>query len=220
MSRKLFEHNFFPKFELERVNINGVRHYATPDGKKYKSVTTILGEKTDKTALYEWRKRVGEAEANRVSTQAANRGTAIHSICEYYLLNEPNYPKGVMPVNMDTFKQLRPHIDEHIGKIYGIEYFLYSHQLKTAGATDCIADYDGIPTIVDFKTSRKPKKEEWIENYFLQATAYALMAEELLCEWQFKIPQIAIMIAVDDEQPQLFVKQKEQYVEKVLEIFK
>ena len=111
MSRKLFNHAFFPKFNLERLNIDGVRHYATPDGGKYKSVTTILGEKTDKTALFEWRKRVGEEEATRVSVQAGNRGTAVHSLCESYLLNEVNYPKGAMPTNIDTFRKLRPLID-------------------------------------------------------------------------------------------------------------
>ena len=217
--RKIFEHSFFPKFELERVNIDGVRHYATPDGKKYKSVTTILGEKTDKTALLEWRKRVGEEEANKISTQAANRGTAIHNIAEHYLLNQESYPKGVMPTNIDTFKKLRPLIDENISKIYGIEYYLYSHELKTAGATDCIADWNGIPSVIDFKTSRKLKKEEWIENYFLQATCYAMMAEELLHEWQFKVPQIVIMIAVDHEEPQVFVRDKQHYIERVKQIF-
>ena len=117
MSRKIFEHAFFPKIELERVVIDGARHYVTPEGKKYKSVTTILSERTDKTHLLEWRKRVGEAEATKISVQAANRGTAIHNIAEQYLLNETNYPKGVMPANIDTFKKLRPLIDKHIGRI-------------------------------------------------------------------------------------------------------
>ena len=215
-SRKIFEHSFFPKIELERVVIDGKRHYATPTGEKYPSVTTVLSEKLDKTALLEWRAKVGEAEANRISTQAANRGTAIHSICEHYLLNEPSYPKGTMPSNVDTFKALRPLIDEHIGTVYGLEYYLYSHELQTAGATDCIADFQGIPSIIDFKTARKLKKEEWIQNYFLQATCYAMMAEERL---PIKIPQIAIMIAVDHEEPQLFVKNKSDYVDRVREIF-
>ena len=214
--RKIFEHEFYTPFRLERIEIDGVRHYATPDGMKYKSVTTILGEKTDKTALYEWRKRVGDVEANKISTQAANRGTAIHNICEHYLLNNERYPKGAMPTNIDTFKKLKPIIDENIGKIYGIEYYLYSHQLKTAGATDCIAEWNGVPSIIDFKTSRKLKKEEWIENYFLQATCYAMMAEERL---PLVVPQIVIMIAVDHEEPQVFVKNKQQYMDQVNQIF-
>ena len=216
MSRKIFEHSFFPNIQLERVVIDGARHYITPEGRKYKSVTTILSEKSDKTHLIEWRKRVGEAEANKISTRAANRGTAIHDIAEYYLLNNPSYPKGVMPANVDTFKSLRPLIDEHIGTVYALEHFMYSDLLMTAGATDCIAEFDGIMTIVDFKTSTKLKKEEWIQNYFLQATAYALMAEE---RHGIEVPQIAIMIAVDHKEPQLFVKPKYLYVDEVRELF-
>jgi genome maintenance exonuclease 1 len=196
--------------------IDGKRHYVTPEGGKYKSVTTILDEKLDKTALLEWRKKVGEAEANRISTQAANRGTAIHNIAEHYLLNNESFPKGSMPANIDTFRKLRPILDEHIGKIYGLEYFLYSDTLKTAGATDCIAEFDGVNSIVDFKTSRKPKKEEWIQSYFLQATCYAMMAEEQL---GLVIPQIAILIAVDHEEPQIFVKPKYLYQDEVRELF-
>ena len=216
MSRKIFEHSFFPKIELERVVIDGVRHYATPNGKRYKSVTTILSEKTDKTHLYEWRKRVGEAEANKISTQAANRGTAIHTICEQYLLNETNYPKGVMPTNLATFKTLRPIIDENIGMIYGLEHFMYSDLLQTAGATDCIAEFNGVMSIIDFKTSTKLKQESWIQNYFLQATAYALMTEE---RHNVEVPQIVILIAVDHEEPQVFVKSKLEYISKVHELF-
>jgi len=216
LSRKIFEHSFFPKIELERVVIDGVRHYATPNGKRYKSVTTILSEKTDKTHLYEWRKRVGEAEANKISTQAANRGTAIHTICEQYLLNETNYPKGVMPTNLATFKTLRPIIDENIGMIYGLEHFMYSDLLQTAGATDCIAEFNGVMSIIDFKTSTKLKQESWIQNYFLQATAYALMTEE---RHNVEVPQIVILIAVDHEEPQVFVKSKLEYISKVHELF-
>ena len=214
--RKIFEHEFYTPFRLERVVIDGKRHYVTPSGQKYKSVTTILDEKLDKTGLLEWRKKVGEAEANRTSTQAANRGTAIHDIAEHYLLNKESFPKGCMPANVDTFRQLRPILDEHVGKIYGLEYFLYSDVLKTAGATDCIAEFDGINSIIDFKTSRKVKKEEWIQSYFLQATCYAMMAEERL---GLAIPQIAILIAVDHEEPQVFVKPKLEFISRVREIF-
>jgi genome maintenance exonuclease 1 len=216
LSRKIFEHSFFPKIELERVVIDGVRHYATPDGKRYKSVTSILSEKSDKTHLIEWRKRVGEVEANKISTRAANRGTAIHDIAEHYLLNNPSYPKHAMPANIDTFNSLRPLIDEHIGTVYALEHFMYSDLLMAAGATDCIAEFDGVMSIIDFKTSTKLKKEEWIQNYFLQATAYAIMAEE---RHGIEVPQIAIMIAVDHEDPQLFVKPKYLYVDEVRELF-
>jgi genome maintenance exonuclease 1 len=217
MSRKkFFEHKLLPEFQLERVTIDGQRHYQTPNGKAYKSVTTILSEKTDKTHLFEWRKRVGEEEANKISVRAANRGTAIHTICENYLLNHESYPPNSMPANIDTFKALRPLIDDHIGMIYGLEHYMYSDELMTAGATDCIAEFDGVMSIIDFKTSTKIKKEEWIQNYFLQATAYALMAEE---RHGIEVPQIVILIAVDHEEPQLFVKPKSLYVDAVRELF-
>jgi len=213
---KLFEHQFFPKIDLERIVIDGVRHYMSPTGKAYPSVTTVLGRKTDKTHLIEWRKRIGEAEATKISVKAANRGTAIHTICESYLLNHDNYPAKSMPANIDTFKTLKPLIDQHIGTIYGLEHFMYSDTLMTAGATDCIAEFDGIMSVIDFKTSTKLKKEDWIQNYFYQATAYALMTEE---RHQVDVPQIAIMIAVDNEEAQLFVKPKSIYVDEVRKLF-
>lgn len=216
MARKQFEHEFLKFEELEAESVDGKRYYRLPDGSLVKSVTTIIGEKSDKTALMEWKKRVGEAEAQKISTQAANRGTAMHTICERYLLNEEHYPRSAMPSNIDSFKQLRPFLDRNIEKVYGLEAPLYSYQLKTAGRSDCIASWNGTPTIVDFKTSRKLKKAEWIENYFVQATCYAMMCEE---RTGLHIPQIVVLIAVDDEQPQLFSYTTDMFVDKVKQIF-
>jgi len=217
-SRKIFTHKFFEYEELPRVVIEGKRYYQLPDGSLAKSVTTAISDASDKTALYEWRAKVGEAEANKISTQAANRGTALHTICEHYLLNKEKMkmPPNTMPVNVFTFKQIRPYIDGCLDNIYGIEARLYSYELKAAGTADCIADWNGIPSIIDFKTSRKEKKEEWIENYFLQATTYALMFEERI---GICIPQIVILIAVDDQEPQIFIKHKLGYIDKVKAIF-
>jgi len=215
-SRKLFNHKFFEFEELPRVVIEGKRYYQLPDGSLAKSVTTAISDASDKTALYEWRAKVGEVEANKISTQAANRGTSLHSICENYLLNEDKMPPNTMPVNVFTFKQIRPFIDNHIDNIYGIEARLFSYKLKAAGTADCIAEWDGVPSIIDFKTSRKEKKEEWIENYFLQATTYAMMFEE---RTGIVVPQIVILIAVDHQEPQVFVKSKDTFVKKVLQIF-
>ena len=216
MSRKLFEHQLLPNIDLPRVEIDGKRYYQLPDGSLAKSVTTAIGDSMDKKHLYEWRARVGEEEANKIANQAAVRGTALHSICEAYLMNELNYPKGTVPFNMFSFKQLRPYIDANINKVYGIEHRLYSTKLKAAGTADCICEWNNIPTIVDFKTSKKLKKEEWIQNYYLQATTYAMMVEEL---FNIHVPQFAIMITVDHENPQIFVKEKAPYVDRVLEIF-
>lgn len=216
MSRRFFDHSLFEFEQLKSVEQNGKRYYELPNGTYARSVTTRIGEASDKTALMEWRAKVGEAEAQRISTQAAVRGTAIHSICEAYLMNEPTYPKGAMPTNIDLFRTLRPYMDDHIGRVFGIEAPLYSYALGAAGRTDCIAEWDGVPSIIDFKTARKLKKEEWIENYFLQATTYALMAEE---RTGLIIPQFVIMIAVDHEDPQIFVKEKQPYINRVKEIF-
>ena len=215
---KKFKHNFVPFVELENEYINGQRYYVLPDGvTKLKSVTTILGEKTDKTALLEWRKKVGDAEADRISNQATRRGTSIHTIAERYVLNEENIFRNQMPVNIDSFKPIQDTLDEHVDNIFGIEMPLYSKALGCAGRTDLVAEYDGKLSIIDFKTSRRLKKEEWIENYFLQSTVYSMMFE-----WTYKIavPQIAIIITVDDEKtPQTFVTERSKYVNRVLEIF-
>lgn len=191
-----------------------------PDGvTKLKSVTTVLSEKLDKTALLEWRKKVGEEEANKISTQAARRGTAIHNLAEKYVLNEDMDPifRKEMPINVETFKKIQPVLDEKIGLVLGVEMPLYSKVLGCAGRTDLVAEYDGKLSIVDFKTSRRLKKEEWIENYFLQATIYSMMFE-----WTYNIavPQIAIIIAVDDEEtPQTFVMERSKYIDRVKELF-
>ena len=216
---KKFKHNFVPFVELTTENINGQRHYVLPDGiTKLKSVTTILGEKSDKTALNEWRKKVGDAEADRISNQAARRGTSIHKIAERYVLNEENIYRDQMPVNVETFKSIQSTLDERVDNILGIELPLYSKALGCAGRTDLVAEYDGKLSIIDFKTSRKPKKEEWIENYFLQSTVYSMMFE---WTYKFSVPQIAIIIAVDDEKtPQTFVMERSKYVNKVLEVFR
>jgi hypothetical protein len=209
-----FLHSFIPMDSLETTEIDGKRHYITPDG-AFPSVTTVLGEKLSKGGLEEWRARVGEKEAARITKLATDRGTAVHNICERYVLNQ-EYRSGVMPTDMHTFLQIKPYLDLNLGSIYGIEAPLYSRRLRTAGRCDLLAGWQGVNSIIDFKTSRRLKKEEYIESYFLQATCYSLMAEE---RTSLKFPQIVIVIAVDHEDPQIFVKQRDQYVEKVLEIF-
>lgn len=218
--RKIFKHNFVPTVELATETIDGQRHYVLPDGvTKLKSVTTIIGERTDKTALMEWRKRVGEAEAQKISVQAARRGTAIHSIAERYVLNEDKfYGEKEMPINIESFKPIKEILDDHVDNILGVEIPLYSKALGCAGRTDLIAEYDGTLSVIDFKTSKKLKKAEWIENYFIQATVYSMMFE---WTYKFSVPQIVIIISVDDEKtPQVFKLERSQYVDRVLEIFR
>lgn len=216
MPRKKFEHDLVEPIHLDEEYIDGKRYYVLDDGTKLKSVTTVLSEKSDKTFLENWKKRLGEEEVQKVVTQANRRGTSVHSLAERYLLNEENYIQNEMPVNVDTFNQLKPYLDKYIDLVYGLELPLYSKTLKTAGRTDLVAKYMGVNSIVDFKTSRKVKKEEWVQNYFTQATVYSMMFEYM---YKIEIPQIVIMMAVDHDHPQIFVRSRKDYVEQVLEIF-
>lgn len=202
--------------------IEGKRYYKTPTGNYYPSVTTVLSSgKSD--AIDKWRARVGEREANRISRQATSRGTGMHTICENYLNNEVFYTKGRMPSEIHLFKGIRQVLDENVTKVYGLEMAVFSDTLKTAGRLDLFCQFQGMYTILDFKTSSKDKKEEWIENYFIQATSYAIMIEEMCKEYQpsMYIPQLAIVIAVEDgEKPyQLFVKKTAQYRDKAKALF-
>lgn len=198
-------------FDLQSVTLEGSRKYTTPEGKIYPSVTTILSHSTDKTFLFEWRKRVGEEEANRIVKKSSGRGTKLHSVCEKYLLNELNDMKirMMMPDIKDFFLQLRPHIDKNIGNVYGLEQALYSDRLRMAGRTDCIAEWNGKLSIVDYKNSIKEKREDRIQNYFIQCTAYAEMFEE---RTGLPIEQIVVAIANEEGTPQIFIREKTKYV--------
>lgn len=208
---KLFEHNSdAPVLEqLTRSNIDGKRIYQTPSGEGYPSVTTVLGI-LGKEDLMAWRRRVGEEEANRISTQAARRGTAVHKLCEEYLNNNPDYSKKHMPANIDMFNKMKPILDEKINNIWYQECFLYSNELQTAGQVDCICEWNGELAVVDFKTSRKLKKEEWILNYYMQVSFYAKAFEEMTGT---QINKGIVFIGVDNEDPQVFEFNPNDYIE-------
>jgi hypothetical protein len=202
-------------YDLETETINGKRFYKTPEGLLYPSVTTITGQH-GKDKILEWRRRVGEEEANRISTKASNRGTKVHKICENYLNNEEDYARTnpahihkTMPDSIAMFKSLQPLLDEHVNNIHALEIPLYSHHLKVAGRVDCIAEYDGKLSIIDFKTSGRLKEESWIKGYFMQCSAYAVMYEE---RTGIPVSQIVIMIAVESEHPQVFIKKRNDYI--------
>jgi genome maintenance exonuclease 1 len=157
---------------LTRQTTESGRKYFTPDGNAYPSITTVLSI-LGKEEIIAWRKRVGEEEANKVSRQASTRGTAVHKLAEDYVDNKPDWKGKHMPSNIATFNTLRPVLDARLNNIWMQEVFLYSDRLKTAGQVDCIGEWDGVLSIIDFKTSKRVKKEEDITNYFIQMCFYA-----------------------------------------------
>lgn len=202
--------------ELETETVNGKRFYVTPDGKKYPSVTTVSGFASAKS-IAAWRRKVGNEQANKISTQAAGRGTAVHKLCENYLNNDPDFTKKQMPVNIESFNTIKPILDTHINNIRMQEVPLYSHYLEVGGRVDCIAEWDGKLSVIDFKTSRKIKKKEWISGYFMQCSAYAVMYEELT---KLPISQIVIIISVDSEKPQVFIERRDNYIHDFIKLRK
>ena len=192
-----------PEVYTETINKN--RFYVTPEGNKYPSITTVLSGRA-KEGINAWRERVGEAAANRIMRAASSRGTAVHELAENYLNNDELVNQEVLPLFM--FTQLKSELD-NINNIVMQEGGLYSDKWGIAGRVDCIADYDGKLTVIDFKTSTKEKKEAWIENYFIQCTAYCEMYEE---RYGQAIDQIAILIVCEDGTTQTFVKDKKDYV--------
>lgn len=193
--------------QLTTENLNGKRHYVTPEGNKYPSITTVLSI-LSRDSIKAWRERVGADVANAISTKAARRGTKVHLMCEDYINNNLDIKK-FLPNEREMFSSIRPVMDECINNVHAQEVALYSDYLGVAGRVDCIAEYKGRLSIIDFKTSSKPKKVEWISNYFQQASAYAVMYEE-----RTKIPvsQIVIMIAVEASEPQIFVRNRNDYI--------
>ena len=165
-------------FEIpERVEKNGNRYYVTPDGNHYPSITSVLAQQ-ENLGLEAWKARVGEAEAKRISQESAHIGTSVHQMAEFYLSNYIIKLKDEDKKIVDTFNRLR-FLLGNINNIVGLEIPLFSDLLRVAGTCDCIAEYNGQLSVIDFKTSRKPKKEEWIDDYYMQTFAYKLMFEEM-----------------------------------------
>ena len=199
-------------FGMRTENKNGKRHYVTPEGELYPSITTILGE-FSKASIQEWRKRVGETEANKISGKASRRGTSVHSVCEAYIKNEDGFLDGQTPNIIELFKTIEPFL-ERVDNVHGVELGLYSNHFGAAGRTDLIAEFDGKLSVIDYKTSNRTKKKEWCESYFAQCAFYGIAYEELT---KIPVPQVVVIIAVDSEQPQLFVENRDDWVDKIWE---
>ena len=219
MILKHYDRKLIPELpKLVRTNVGGNRHYETPNG-SYPSITSVLSIR-NKEGILEWRKKVGNEEANRITKRATTRGTHFHSLLEKYFLNEiddfSSFSGAAMAKNPAVwflFCEAVQILEKKVGDIYCIEDYLYSDEYGVAGAVDMIAEYEGITSVVDFKTSNKDKKEEWIENYFIQGTAYAKMFTE-----RTNIPcdQLVIFIMPDNGIPQIFVKTVDDYIPQLI----
>lgn len=191
----IFNHIDIPLPKLEREEVDGLRYYKVPGEdtlSRLISVTTITSFQ-NKHIIENWRKKVGEEEANKITNRATSRGTDMHSLAENYLLNAPILPK-VQPLSQILFKIIKSALDK-INNIHALERSLYSKVLGIAGTVDCIAEYNGELAVIDFKTSKKEKPREWIEHYFVQAAAYACMFYELT---GIKVKKLVILMACED----------------------
>ena len=189
----MFNHISHDFPQLLQENVDGVRRYVTPTGEKYASVTTVLSD-YNKEGIMEWRKKVGEEKANQISRAATTRGTGVHKALEKYLKNEDISSLEMMPNVKSLFVRMKQEIDNKVNNIHCLEDRLFSHNLRLAGTVDCIAEHNGVLSVIDFKTSIRLKKKENIGNYFMQCAAYAQMFTEMT---SIPIEQVIVLIGVD-----------------------
>lgn len=191
---KTFIHHQFPK--LVRVDSEAGRTYKTPAGEQYPSVTSVVGMHSAQQ-IAEWRLRVGPEEANRISAKASKRGTAVHALCEDYLLGKSPQPNLA---DYEVWSTLRPHLDR-IDNIHCLETQMFSDSLCVAGTVDCIAEYDGKLCIIDFKTAKRVKTKDEIHSYFMQTAAYSMMFWE---HTGILVEHSKIIMGVDDNDALIF----------------
>ena len=164
---------------LDRFLIEGVRYYGVDDSTAYPSVTSVISFNT-RQKFADWRKRVGNEEANRVTKHATNRGTKLHLVLEEYMANRDykSLEEWKTPLIQLMFNAAKPHLDARLDNVYEQETRMSSNRLCLAGSVDLICEVDGELAIVDFKTSKAEKPEEWLEDYFVQLSAYWAMFSE------------------------------------------
>ena len=196
----MFIHEPLTKIVLDVGYNSSGRYYTTPEGNRYTSVTTCTSYYV-RTKLDAWKKKVGIEEANRISKEAANTGTILHEMCEKYLNNTDPYNISNYTTK-SLFNTAKPALN-NISNIKLLEANLYSDKLQLAGSVDCVADYNGVLSIIDFKTSKAPKPLDWIENYFVQETIYAAMVYE---RYHITVPQIVTIITCRNLELQVIVK--------------
>jgi len=214
---KTFNHDFVTLPKMSTVNIDGTRYYVTPQGNRYQSVTTLTG-KLNAKEIQEWRQRVGEEKANKISTRAATRGTSMHKMVENYLHNRPlNLQEENNPLNKEMFVKIMPLVDR-LDNIKIIEGAMYSDELELAGTTDCVAEYNGDLAVIDFKTSTRMKKKENVKNYWMQGAAYGKMYHE---HYGVAPKSVILMISVETAGfAQIMIEPYEKCLEMLIEFKK
>ena len=209
----MFTHKPVEIPEVSTKTVNRKRFYLTPEGGIFPSITTVLSVRK-REGLSEWRKRVGEDVANYISRTAASRGTKVHQMVEDFLNNQEVEKDNRAFLPFCLFQQLKPHLEANINNIYAQECGLWSDKYQVAGRVDCIAEYNGVPSIIDFKTSRSERNDDWNLDYYIQASAYAEMFEE---RTGTPIEQIVILVVTEDGQVQEFIKKKHDYLPLLVE---
>ena len=209
----MFKHCPVDLPKLQTKNIDGKRFYVTPNDDKYISITTILSN-LSKASISRWRNRVGEKEANKVSTKASRRGTGVHNLCEGYIKNQDGFLDSGMPNEVEMFQSIEPLLDR-INNIHVVEGALWSDHFKLAGRTDLIGEFDNRLSVVDYKTSNKKKTWEMCHQYFMQGAFYAVAYEE---RTGIPVDTIVIIMAVENEQPLLFIEKRDRWIEPLKEV--
>ena len=202
---------------LKQINRKSGRVYMDEEGNEYPSITSVLSI-LSKEGIMKWRARVGEEEANRISSQAIKKGNEVHDLLEMYVNNTYRpATKGMnpdpLPHILSIFYDIQPLIDHNLSAVYATEQRLHSKHLGVAGTADCVGVWGGKNSIIDWKTSNKFKKKEWVSNYFMQCTGYAIMWEELT---GMPITQIVVCIA-GDQGPQIFVEHRDNWDKELIE---
>lgn len=200
--------------DLEAVTLPEGRTYQTPDGQKLPSMTTVLSL-LSRDSIAAWRKRVGDEEADRISHRASVRGSAFHDLCEAYVDNKEDYTEGFGSDIIGYFNNIKPILDANVDNVRAQEVALYSNYLGVAGRVDLVAEYQGKLSIIDYKTSKRPKTKDKIHNYFMQESGYAIMWEE---RYKQPITQLVTIMHVDDDEPRVFIEHRDNWASQLLDV--
>lgn len=202
--------------KAKQINTDLGRRYSTPEANVYPSITTVLSSQPEKKkSIAEWRARVGADVANKISQGAAKRGTQLHNIMEKYILGDDLNLAKEMPATVERFRKVQKCVDTNLQLVYATESAMYSDILRIAGTADLICEWNGKPTVVDFKTSIRQKTRDQIHDYFLQATAYSIMFEE---HTGIRTLDFAILIVSDEGDFDVFEGKRNDYVADLIRV--